>query len=649
MPDGSIMQLESLIAHLPGAVYRCRNDRDWTMEFISDGCRGLTGYEPGDIVGNALVSYGRDIVHPEDQQAGWETVQSAIAAGRSFQLVYRVVTRSGEVRWVRERGHPVLGTDGDVEALEGLIVDITDQVAVQAELERSRRLLDTVVNTIQVGVNAKDADGRYIFINRYQVETYGLDPAQVMGRTPEDIWGSGLGAYFRDRDRRVVASGVSLGPYEEEIPDRNGVPRLWLSTKVPFKDESGGIGGVVTTSLDVTERVNSDRKLRQAQKMDAIGNLTAGVAHDFNNLLTVILGSADELDERAKNGEPIDRSVAAILGAGERARELIRRLLLVARRQPLVAVETELAPLIDEMGDLLRRTLDGGVRLEVTAADTLWPCIVDPGELQTALLNLALNARDAMPNGGSLRIGAANVALPAARVDEHGEVPAGEWVLLTVCDEGVGMTPEVLQSACDPFFTTKEAGLGTGLGLSMVRGFVEQSGGHVRIRSRPGEGTVVEIYLRRSSDERATPADAGSDQERGSANLPGGREAILVVEDDPLVRDHVSVQLRALGYTIMSASDGPGAMAFLRDGAPIDLLFTDVVMPGGMTGLDVANEARRLRPGLEVLYCSGYADQVIVDRNVLNGARFLRKPYRRVELARAVRAALDRVQAPALQ
>lgn len=646
MPGRSQIGLDSLIAHLPGTVYRCRNDRDWTVEFISEGCRALTGYEPADLIGNARASYGRDVIHPDDQEACWRAVQAAIADGLPFQAQYRVVARSGEIRWVRESGNAIRGPSGEVEALEGFITDITEQMTAQAELERSRQLLDTVVNTTPIGINAKDAEGRYFFINRYQIETFDLVPTDIVGLTPAHVWGDEAGEHFMSLDRIVVTTGTSLGPYEEKAPDKDGIVRRWLVTKTPIKDPNGSVSGIVTTSVDVTERVAAEQQLRHAHKMEAVGSLTAGVAHDFNNLLTVILGGADDIQSRLLAGEPVGTAIDAIVAAGERARDLIRRLLAVVRLQPLTPVEVELDRLVDDVGELLRATLGGNTRVETVRSRSLWRSVVDPAELHAALLNLAINGRDAMPEGGLLRLEAENLTLAAPRVDEAGEIPAGDWVRITVTDEGIGMTPDVMQRAFDPFFTTKPAGVGTGLGLSMVRGFVEQSGGHVRIRSRPGAGTAVEVYLPRFRGNEARSGGGAHAAPGGPDAMPRGREAVLVVEDDPLVRDHVAMQLRALGYSTLSAADGREAIAVLESDRPIDLLFTDVVMPGGISGPELAAEAARIRPGLPVLFASGYADPAVVEPGAIDCLRLLSKPYRRLELARAVRSALDRGRTP---
>jgi signal transduction histidine kinase len=378
-------------------------------------------------------------------------------------------------------------------------------------------------------------------------------------------------------------------------------------------------------------------QLRQAQRLEAIGQLTGGVAHDFNNLLTVIIGNAGLLSADLRD-DPVRRELAdSTLAAAHRAAELTHRLLAFARLQNLEPKVTDVGDLVAGIDTLIRRTLGEHVEIVVVRRAALWPALVDPAQLESAILNLAINGRDAMPAGGRLVIEIGNTFLGEQDPDRGVDVQPGPYVVVAVTDTGTGIAPEHLGRVFDPFFTTKEVGRGTGLGLSMVFGFVKQSNGHIRIGSELGRGTTVTMYLPRAS----TPAPAETDVAIPPA--PGGSETILLVEDDDLVRRYAGERLVALGYAVVTAADGREGLAIIRRRADIDLLFTDIVMPGGMDGAALADAVREIRPRLPVLFTSGYGETA-GDR----GGRIdptmplLAKPYGRADLARAVRSALGR-------
>lgn len=382
-------------------------------------------------------------------------------------------------------------------------------------------------------------------------------------------------------------------------------------------------------------RLNS--RLLQSQRMEAIGQLTGGVAHDFNNLLTVVLGNADLLSELCKD-DPARRQLAEMIGAAaQRGAALTQQLLAFARKQPLDPKVVDVNQLVAALDPMLRRTISEHIEIELVRGAGLWPAMVDAVQLENALLNLCLNARDAMPSGGKLTLETANAALDQRYADQHPDVSPGQYVMLAVSDTGSGIPPELLARVFEPFFTTKEKGRGTGLGLAMVYGFVKQSAGHVSIYSESGHGTTVKLYLPRAL---GAPQCDGEPQLRESAPR-GGTETVLVVEDDDPVRQLACHELRALGYRVLDASSGSTAMRHLEGADPVDLLFTDIVMPGGMSGRQLADAAQAKRPGLKVLYTSGYTENAIVHHGRLDaGVMLLPKPYRRAELARAVRMAL---------
>ena len=417
-----------------------------------------------------------------------------------------------------------------------------------------------------------------------------------------------------------------------------------LSARIAPPHPRGELGGLMTLLNGTAESLERQRaaidelnqKLTQSQKMEAMGQLTGGVAHDFNNLLTVILGNAEHLAEKLAAHKELHGIAESIATAAERGSDLTRSLLAFARKQPLMPRDIDIGQKIVGMEQLLRRTLGEHIECEFRLDENLWQASVDPGQLASALLNLVLNARDAMPSGGKLTVEVQNTSLGESDVDVNGEARPGDYVMVAVTDTGTGMTAEVAGRAFEPFFTTKEVGKGTGLGLSMVYGFAQQSGGSMQIRSEPGHGTAVKLFFPRVGTPQASAAPSA-----GQQATPTGSETILVVEDDDMVRGYVEGELKALGYRVIVTRDAPAALAILRGPEKIHLLFTDVVMPGGMFGTELAKEAARLRPHLKILLTSGHTEHPV---EALDGGgrevRILNKPYRRHDLASTLRSVL---------
>jgi CheY-like chemotaxis protein len=369
--------------------------------------------------------------------------------------------------------------------------------------------------------------------------------------------------------------------------------------------------------------------------METVGQLTGGIAHDFNNILTVITGTIEILEDGVADDPALAEIARMIDEAAVRGAELTQRLLAFARRQPLQPRTTDVNTLIVDAAKLLRPTLGEHIEIESVFEDDAWPALVDPSQLSTALINLALNARDAMLEGGKLVLETGNVHLDESYARAHAEVHPGPYVMVAVSDTGHGIPAAIRDKVFDPFFTTKGVGKGTGLGLSMVYGFVKQSNGHIKIYSEEGHGTTIKIYLPRAGEQADAVAAAPT------LAIEGGVETILVVEDDPLVRNYVAAQLASLGYTALTAANAAEALARIDDGEPFDLLFTDVIMPGSVNGRQLADEAVRRRPGIAVLFTSGYTENAIVHHGRLDpGVLLLAKPYRKSDLARMIRTAL---------
>ena len=434
----------------------------------------------------------------------------------------------------------------------------------------------------------------------------------------------------------------------------------------PLRDDTGRVAGAVAAAVDITarkqaeqalrilnerleqrvaaeieRRTQAEAELRQAQKMEAIGQLTGGVAHDMNNLLLVIQGSLERIERQLTPlfDDGTARAMHLAQRGVERAAALTRQLLAFARRQPLDPKPIEANKLVAGMSDLLRRTLGESISIETVLAGGLWRTHADPNQLESAILNLAVNARDAMPSGGRLTIETANTYLDEAYATTHHDVKAGQYIMIAVSDTGIGMSKEAVEKAFEPFYTTKEPGRGTGLGLSQVYGFVKQSEGHVKIYSEPGEGTTVKIYLSRYTQNIG---DGPAETEAQSVPTAMQSESILVVEDDDDVRANSVESLRELGYRVVEAADGPSALRVIELDASIRLLFTDVGLPGGMNGRQLADEARRRRPDLRVLFTTGYARNAIVHHGRLDpGVELIVKPYTYAALARKIKTMLE--------
>jgi nitrogen-specific signal transduction histidine kinase len=406
---------------------------------------------------------------------------------------------------------------------------------------------------------------------------------------------------------------------------------------------SDGIGArLIGTVRDITDRVRAEERLREAQRMEAIGQLTGGVAHDFNNLLQVIRGNLELLQASLEGDERGEQRLKNAIFGAERAAQLTRQLLAFARRQPLEPKVVNLSRLVSDMADLLRRTLGEAIEVETVVAGGLWNTIADPAQVESALLNLALNARDAMSSGGRLTVEITNAVLDESYARDARDVTPGQYVMLAVTDTGDGMSEEVRGRVFEPFFTTKVEGRGTGLGLSMVYGFVKQSNGHIQIYSEPGQGTTVKIYLPRSRQPEAAPQPPPPPE-----TVMDHSRTILVVEDEDAVREATLAMLDELGYRHLEAADAQSALAIVEGGAPIDLVFTDVVMPGPLRTRDFAQALKTLRPEVPVLFTSGYTDNAIIHQGRLDeGVHLISKPYAKAELARRI-AQLLAADAPA--
>jgi PAS domain S-box-containing protein len=529
------------------------------------------------------------------------------------------------------------------EALQVLMGELdrceAKTVVAEEALHHSTDVLRSMVTALPVGVVAIGRNGRIELWNHAAEAILGYSADEMVGRpTPTDIFAPvAEGGAAADVFLRMVTGQMVKGE-EVQCCRKDGSLVAALFSGAPLMDEDDRLRGAICVFEDISQRKAIATQLQQAQKMEAVGQLTGGLAHDFNNILGVAVGNLDllesELDHNPQAAELVETALNALL----RGAELTRALLAFSRRQPLTPARVDAAELLTVATRMLSRTLGEHVRVTLRAEGDLHPVLVDAAQLEAAITNLAINARDAMPNGGTLTITASNTVLDDDYTSQTTDVASGKYLLIEISDTGTGMSPEVLERVFEPFFTTKPVGQGTGLGLSMVYGFIKQSGGHIRIYSEVGHGTTVRLYLPKAPDRPGEPATAPLQPE----SIPGGTETVLVVEDNADVRRMVENQLSRLGYQVIAAGHGPAALAVLETGVPVDLLFTDVVMPEGMTGFELAEAALRQRPNLKVLVTSGFpGSNLRRPTGALEPVELLSKPYRRQDLARAVRDTLD--------
>ena len=522
----------------------------------------------------------------------------------------------------------------------GIIHDISERKQTEQAMREAAARLRAVVDTAVDGVILINSLGWIQMFNPACERLFGYSAEEVIGENVKMLMPAPfhtehdgyLANYHRTGERKIIGIGREVVGLRRD----GSTFAMDLSVGEAKQDGEAIFVGVIH---DLTERKRTEEQLVQAQKMEAVGQLSGGIAHDFNNLLTVILGNADLLSDSLKARPDLRQLSDTIQVAGERGAELTQRLLAFSRRQTLQPVVIDCNRQIEGMQILLRRTLREDVEIQTSLDPELLSAFADPAQLESAILNLALNAQDAMPEGGRITITTANALLGSGYQAEHPEVKPGDYVVVAVTDNGEGMPPEVRERVFEPFFTTKEVGKGTGLGLSMVYGFIKQSNGHVSLYSEPGLGTTVRLYL-----PVAPSADRGAAAPRRdtAANLPIGRETVLVAEDDPFVRSYAVSCLQSLGYRVLTAVDGREALARLTQEPVPDILFTDIVMPGGVSGWELAERAQKMHPKLRILLTSGYALESLASHGRLqSGAVVLNKPYRKPDLARRLREILD--------
>ena len=587
----------------------------------------LLGGTPWEVVG-----------FPEPiQDAGWAGFREILLENQPFRdHPVPVVTADGRRLWRRISGKPLLAPDGRFLGYRCVTRDVTEEKLRRDELE----LRDRALGAISQGVVIADAtasDVPIIYANSAFEKISGYAATEILGRNCRMLQGA-------DTDRETVATirsrlaeGASFRGELANYRKDGKAFRNDLSIS-PVHDDERNVTHFVGVQNDMTAYRNLESQLAQSQKLELVGQLAGGIAHDFNNLLMVINGNLELLKERRGNALSDDKALLeAALDAGLRGAELTRRMLAFARRQALEPKVVDINRAVGQLRPLLQRVLSENISVRLSLAPALWRSLTDPSQLENALINLAVNARDAMQSSGQLRIATANVQLGAERQPEMPDLRPGDYVMIAVSDTGIGMDADTRRRAFEPFFTTKETGQGTGLGLSMVHGFVAQCGGQVTLESAEGAGTTVTLYL-----PRVQGADESAQAHANEGLLLSGSETLLLVEDDPMVRATISRMVRELGYRVIEASNANSALQKLEGDAEIDLLFTDVIMPGAMTGWDLAQAAWKHDPEMKVLFTTGYSDNPILQHAALDRRlHVLQKPYRRRDVALKLREVLS--------
>ena len=640
----------SLVDQMPAGVFR--KDAEGRFVFVNAWYCQIKGMTPEQILGKTPreLAAGEFVKHPEAAKE----IQLAIQGANHHELIMETGQRidvdelypgaDGTMQHWQVVKSPVFGLDGKITGTQGIFFDVTKRDHAEAALAHERNLLRTMIDNSPDAIYIKDLSGRKTLANPTELKNMGCKTeAEAIGKSDFEIYPQELAAGYFEDDQAVIQSGKPLINREEKIVTPAGETHWILSSKIPLRDAAGNITGLVGMGRDITERKRLEIQLVQSQKMETVGKLAGGIAHEFNSILTAIIGQSELVLGDLPPENPLVKSVAEIRKAAERAAVLTRQLLAYGRKQILQPENLDLNAVVTGMESVLLHLMGRGVEVRFNPAADLKSVKADAGQIEQVIINMAMNATEAMPNGGKLMLETSNVTLDAGYVSSFPELKAGEYVMFSISDTGAGMSDEIKARVFEPFFTTRGVGKGTGLGLATCHGIIKQSGGHIAVYSELGRGTTFKIYLPQVEQEMKTPASP-----KASPDLPRGTETILLVEDDPSLREMAGALLGRLGYKVLTAANGVEAMSLVhRQGmGHIDLLFTDVVMPQ-MSGNELADRIRALHPQTKILFTSAYTESAIVHQGVLNkGVELLQKPFTPSALAHKLRQVLDQPDAP---
>jgi PAS domain S-box-containing protein len=605
-------------------------DRKGTFTQVSPSSLAIMGYQPDEMIGRS----GREFIYPDDLEATRREMQLA-RKGRQ--------TRNFETRYVHKDGRTVSlawsGVWSEPEQKHFFFGrDMTERIAAEKKLEKARAFFDAIIESLPAMLLVRTAaDGKVVLVNSAAEQLLGYDRSEIMGKTAIDLLPRQEAKDVLLQDEQTLLMGKAVENEYTLTTRKLGARRVKMKG-FPLFEEQGNTQYIVAFAEDVTVQRQTEDQLFQAQKMEAVGQLTGGLAHDFNNLLAVIIGNLDIMAELAPSAPEHAELSAAALEAALSGAELTRRLLAFARRQPLKPEEVDANELVSGITKLLARTLGEDIKITLDLDPATKPVFVDRVQLETAIANLANNARDAMPAGGELFVATRNGYLDLDYIEKHPEVESGEYVTIEISDTGEGMAPEIVERIFEPFYTTKDVGKGTGLGLSMVFGFLKQSAGHISVYSEPGLGTTFRLYLQPAQSNSQTNVVVEAPSLQPDCK---NEETVLVVEDNPSLRTVVVRQLEVIGLRVLEAENAQMALDVLKDEPTVDLVFTDVVLPGSMDGYGLARAIKENYPNLKIIMTSGFPGMRFNETKLASGLPLLSKPYRKQDLVRMVRQVLD--------
>ncbi len=625
-------QLATLLSNLPGMAYRCRNDREWTMEFVSDGCLALTGYKSEDIIENKNVSYG-ELIDVDDQNYVWDTVQAALADKVPFQIEYRLYTANKHVRWVWEQGRGVFSDSGELLALEGFITDVSARKQAHEALRQSEIKFRAIFETAEDGIFLKDSEGRYVTVNPAMEKLFGHTQSEFIGQTDSQLFSEEDAESFRVSDKRVLNGTIVHDKCKINI---NNDQHILDIAKVPLTSGQDTIIGVCGIARDITEMNRLQELSGRAQRLETAGRIAGQVAHDFNNLLGPLMAYPEIMKEELPADHPILQYIDDIEHSAQQIAEINTQLLTLGRRGQYTQEIININELIRQVcGQLFSE--QSKVKAELLLQDDVLNVKGGASQINRMINNLAANAKDALNGEGVVTITTENYY--ADQIEEGiDDIPRGEYIKMSITDNGVGIAPEILDKVYDPFFTTKTTSRtkGSGLGLSVVHSVVKDHGGVVRLESELGRGTTFTIYLPATREE--IPLEVKNEK------ILGGAEKVLVVDDDKTQREVAVKLLERLGYDVWTIDSGEQALELLHSNT-FDLLILDIIMPLGINGVETYRRALQIHPNQRAIAISGFAESKLVEEILELGAgQFINKPLNIQRIAEAVRRELDREQ-----
>jgi len=617
-------------------------DADGNITRLNPVAEQLTGWSLQEAQGLPVKTIF-SIIDSTTREPIENPVEKVISSGETVYLSNHttLISKNGSQYHIADSAAPIRNGEDGIQGMVLVFNDVTEQYQLRRKAAESLRNLQAIMNYSPAVICVRDIDGLYTFINKQFEELFHIQQKDIIGKSPHDVFPKEMADEMQCNHKAVLMKGQALR--SEDIVPHGDEPHHYVSIKFPLLDSHDNIYAVCNIATDITEFKNQEEQVRRSQKMDVIGQLAGGIAHDFNNVLTIIMGNLELLKGQVTKGQHLDKEktlkrVETIGKAGQRAADLTKQLLSFSRNEASMAAVTDINQVIRGMESLIARSVTPEVEVVERYADNLWLTEIDPGNFEDSLLNLCINARDAMAGHGHLVIETRNITLDASYCKQNPAITPGDYVELTVSDNGEGIPHDLQEHIFEPFYTTKEQGKGTGLGLAMVFGFARRSRGHIKCYSEVGVGTTFHLYLPRVQGKVKSGDHSGEQVEA----LPHGTESILVVDDEINLVELAREFLEALGYKVYTANDGKQALEILAKESTIDLLFSDVVMPGGINGYQLAQQATAKHPQLKVLLTSGYTGKAVFhNEQELFQENLLGKPYNQTELATRVRAALD--------